>query len=533
MKFVRYSNILRLLCIGIGLNTLLSCNDKWDDHFHDGQTDNRKSLTELLGSNSNLSRFEEMVKLSGYDKLLSASQAYTVWAPANDALADIDMTNIAEVKRIVENHIGRFTYPSPSEEMRVRTINGKRHLFSPYEGGIALDEVSISQQEQLANNGLLYEIESRIPYKENLHEYISKHNEYSELNSFLSSFQEVIFDPSLSTEIDIDDAGRPVYDSVMVDYNILLQHPVYGLGNILSEDSTYTMLIPDNEAWQNAYQRIFPYFAVYNSEAEYADSVQDIRTKLAIVQDLIVRGNIDIETASSVSTTSGSEITNIADLYKSSAKIEMSNGIGFSSDNLAYNNTETWSKPIKVEGEEQEGRSYNNTQTSIYTRVVPAESPFTEVSGDSYIEVQPISNSINPTVVFELPEVLAGKYNIYVTFVPAAIEGEEMANDSTKMSFTLSYQNEKGQIRTTSNRNNNLVTSGSKMVTLLAFEAFEFPVSNYHDFLYKAYNGTTDIETTTLLSVATNVTAADFNKGTYTRRFRLDRIILEPIKLDY
>ena len=86
----RYSGILTLAAI-----TLFSSCSEWDDHF---ETDNNVShatsnLYEALCQNSETSRFAELAASVGYDKVLSSSQTYTVFAPSNEALANLETSN--------------------------------------------------------------------------------------------------------------------------------------------------------------------------------------------------------------------------------------------------------------------------------------------------------------------------------------------------------------------------------------------------------------------------------------------------------
>lgn len=102
----RYSGILTLAAI-----TLFSSCSEWDDHF---ETDNNVShatsnLYEALCQNSETSRFAELAASVGYDKVLSSSQTYTVFAPSNEALANLETNNEEEIKKIVTNHIARYT----------------------------------------------------------------------------------------------------------------------------------------------------------------------------------------------------------------------------------------------------------------------------------------------------------------------------------------------------------------------------------------------------------------------------------------
>ena len=274
------------------------------------------------------------------------------------------------------------------------------------------------------------------------------------------------------------------------------------------------MVVPTNEAWQAAYERIAPSFKVYDAEDHVADSLQDIRTRLAIVGNLIYRDTVPTQ------------------LIDGTTELSASNGRILSAPVLNYDNRETWDKPVSVEAEQQNGRTYNNTLTSVYTRNVTASSQVEGISGDSYIEVIPISTSTNPTVIFDIPGVLAGSYNVYAVFLPATVEGTMEELDSTRVSFTVSYQNTNG--RSASKRNNvkTLLTSGSDITRMLAFENLEIPVSNTTDRLW-LIDDTHDISAlpvTTQLTITTNVTAKEFSSGELSRSFRLDRMIFEPIK---
>ncbi|MBO7139429.1 MAG: hypothetical protein J6W19_02475 [Prevotella sp.] len=202
---------------------------------------------------------------------------------------------------------------------------------------------------------------------------------------------------------------------------------------------------------------------------------------------------------------------------------------------LNFDSRETWDKPVIVEAEKQNGRTYNNTLTSVYQRSVTASSLIENVSGESYIEVMPISTSTNPTVIFDIPNLLAGTYNVYAVFLPATVEGATAELDSTKVNFTLTYMNDKGRSATkkpTTAEARELITSGTQTTTMLALKDVEIPVSNTTDrlWLMEESNDPSTLPTTTTLTITTNVTAREFSSGTYARSFRLDRIIFEPVE---
>ena len=512
--------------------SLGSCSE-WDDHYEagNGAAASSQNLYEALRQDSETQRFAQLAASVGYDKVLASSQTYTVFAPGNEALAGLDENDKDEVKKIVTNHIARYSNPSSTGTAEaVRMLNGKVYHF---DNSSSFEGCHINAADMRSANGIIHHIDGQVPYAYNIYEYIQAKPEFSELYSFIHQFDETKFDADNSVEIDIDDQGRPVYDSIMVSYNKLLEHRQYGLGHIADEDSVYSMVLPTNEAWAAAYKRIAPYYKVYDTDAALADSLQQIRTKLAIMNDLVYRGrHADPAAEDSLVSTTGSVIHSPADLTASATTVQASNGYVFVVNNLNYDNTETWNKPISVEGEEQNGRSYNNTLTSVFTRNVKAESTVKNVSGDSYIEVQPISGSTNPSVTFEVPGVLAGKYNVYAVLLPALMDGEDAEVDSTKMQFSISYVNANGRNTSKTNKSKTLITNSRELTKMLAFEQIEFPVSDYTDNLWRTdeNNHEEELKTKTTITVMTNVTAKEYSSKTYTRTFRLDRIILEPIK---
>ncbi len=70
------------------------------------------------------------------------------------------------------------------------------------------------------------------------------------------------------------------------------------------------------------------------------------------------------------------------------------------------------------------------------------------------------------------------------------------------------------------------------MTLIKVAEAFSFPTSNFYDRLWSMDESHSELDksVTTTLLVSTNVSNAEFNRNELTRRFRLDRIILIPVK---
>jgi hypothetical protein len=510
-----------------------ACSDERDEHYNRSEALPEENLLELMSKNDDLSIFTHIVKIAAYDSLLTSNQTFTVWAPVNESFSDVDLGNLnkEQARLIVGNHIARFNYSTSTAPGKlIRMIDKK--VYSYADGGASFGNTRLIRSDIPAKNGLLHGIDSRISYHYNLYEYILSTPETSKLADFVRSFDEELFDEFLSLPVDVDANGQTVYDTVTVSYNRLFDNPVLGLGQINKEDSLYTMIIPNNDAWDAAYANISPYFNIYHTSAAYADSVRKIRTSLAILENLIYRGRIDQPASlDSLVSTAPSVISDPSGLFYGSVPVAASNGIIFQTDELHYDNTETWSKNIIVESDIAAGRTIG-TNTAVYTQTV-TDNEEIPVSDHRYIEVQATTPTAQPSVTFELPDVLSGKYDIYVEFIPGSISG--MSSDSTKLMFELTYVNASGRPTTRLVNLASFVTSGTRKVKMKIFDQFEFLYSNYYDRLWEIdylnnLHDITEYVVTNKLMVRTNVTTTEMNNNIFSRKFRIDRIILEAVR---
>ena len=542
MKYsIKYSFLFIVLTICI---FLFSCNDDWNNYYNNAVSSSDANLYELIKQNSQISKFAKLIEISGYDKILSASQAYTVWAPDNESLSSVDTNTIDSVQArlIVENQIARFNNPTsvPSGKS-IRMMNKKIYSYSD-DGGISFGGKLLIEKNIIANNGLLQITNGLIPYFSNLYEFITTNENTSSIADFISQFQEKLFDEALSIPID-NENGMIIYDSITTPYNRLFEYPRLGLGSINNEDSIYTMLVPTNAAWKTAYERIAPYFKVYNKNQLYADSVSNVQTSLAIVNNLIFRGRIPdpyaVDSLISTYTTfmyynlgQKTVIHEVKDLFGGSEKTTASNGLIYLTGNLNLDNVGTWNPPIVIEAENTNGR-VTGSNTTISSRIVTIGSPIQDVSGGRYIFIEPTNSSSQASVTFSIPDVLSCKYNIYIDLLPSIDDNNVFSNDSTMLAFNLSYMGSDGTLKTaTASNSPEYTTSGTQKVRMEIFSEFEFPVSNYVDQLWymNPQNKPENLVATTTLTIRTNVTTQQVTSTLYTRRFSIDAIIFEPIQ---
>ena len=142
--------------ISIGLlavaGVMASCSEDWDNHYEPSDQVAQESVMELIQTDPELSTFAKMLDIAGYDDLLASSQTFTVFAPTNEALADVDLEDVDAVKRIVLNHIARFNNSTAAGDGHtVKMYNGKRFAFD----GDTFGSVGLERTDIIANNGIL------------------------------------------------------------------------------------------------------------------------------------------------------------------------------------------------------------------------------------------------------------------------------------------------------------------------------------------------------------------------------------------
>ena len=155
-----------------------------------------------------------------------------------------------------------------------------------------------------------------------------------------------------------------------------------------------------------------------------------------------------------------------------------------------------------MEAEYLNGRT-TSTSTSAYVRNTDVNSAVQGVSNNSYLEVTNATGTAE--VTFEIPQILAGKYDVYVDFVPPVIDGVALAEEKTRLEFRLVYPR--------ADRN------GTSNISRDDYDGMWFMDEN---------NSTDDVKVRTTLRIRTNVKASEVNVK-YRRRFRVDRIRFVPV----
>lgn len=521
-----------------------ACSD-WDDHYTDNVTGGASaSLWENIQANGNLSEFASLLKKGGYDELLNGSQTYTVWAPLDgtynyDSLASISVSALQN--EFLANHVAQFNFSaSGAIDDDVTMLNSKVMKFTG-NGSYSIDGVSVSTANLPGNNGTLYTINGKMPFLPNIFE--SLNSDYYPLDSisnFYNSYTTSTLDEDRSVIGPIVNGEQTYLDSVMTSYNLLR---VLYQQRIQVEDSSYTMILPTNKAWNSAVATlkdlyVYPSQLTYVTDPNDASTNQQLTINNTYLQDSLVKRSILVDLAynnnmydngkllslqtggtlavdSLVSTTGSVVYTEDAnDLFVGATRVDKSNGAVWITDSLRMRPWTSWSPVIKVECEYGSRLSYSrNAVTSVVSTTTKNANVEGTVSGSGYLEVTPTRTNVYPEVGFAIPNVRSTTYKVYVVVAPANYVSSTVAlADPIQMRTRFLYNDANGRDRNTSNYNAR--ENDVAKVDTVELEDVTFPV---------AYAGT---DATPLLRIQSR--ARDYNA----KIMRLDCIILVPKTLD-
>ena len=268
---------------------LFSCKDQWEDHNALRQTVLSETLDQLVSSNTSLSKFNEYLKKTGYDKILASSKMFTVWAPSNDALSNLDQTIVddtAKLKQFIGNHIAYQEYSTDSKvDLKIKMLNKKNAIYKAGDqtiNGVSIDNTS---RNLYCKNGILHVIKSPIYAKQNIWDYFLGLSDVlvKSQQLFLSNYI-ITFDVANSKQIGSNANGEPIYDTVWIYKNIFLN----SVKDVSNEDSTYTFFVMKNDAFSNEFNKMKKYLTDTTSNPSF--NMTNYNTDEEVFKDVVVRG---------------------------------------------------------------------------------------------------------------------------------------------------------------------------------------------------------------------------------------------------
>lgn len=453
------------------------CSD-WDDHYDNGGADgsvtSNMSLWEEISSREDMSQFAQLLKRVGYDQLLSSGQSYTVWAPTNDAL-DFDkyeaMSDSLLKAELLNNHIARGYHRAVGAiNERVYLLNKKVMDFEG-DGSYNIGGIPVETSNVVGKNGVMHVMNQLIDFRPNFYDYFSR----SGADGYATTVLDSIFKSNQHREMDLDNSvkgpmkdGMITYlDTVYVDKNYLYDELNIQLA---TEDSSYTMILPTDHAWEVAKKKMSAYYTyptqiapfTYNFDkdgnAQYvvesqmkiaADSLTNANGENRMLGKLTFSnttnpclrdGGLPTSALDSIRSTRSNYFCNTldyrgmafngsdaSDLFVGANKRVLSNGVAWVTDSLRFKPWQ-YAAPLiclRATSGNYQAANANVARTQTVRLSSDDRNPLVEGSlhTSSYYKVSGTQN-LRPTLYFYIPNVVKTKYAVYLTMVPENIDDE-------------------------------------------------------------------------------------------------------------
>jgi uncharacterized surface protein with fasciclin (FAS1) repeats len=349
---------------------LSGCKDKWEDHNKIQDSILAENLLSQIQLNPELSKFAEYLNKTGYDKVVASSKTFTIWAPTNLALRNLDpaiVNDTARLKPFIANHISYQSYftSMPNPLITIRTLNGKNILFSK----VKFEEANIIVADRYVGNGVLHTIDLAIVPKLNAWEYLNS-APTSLQQSFLQSQNYIYRDSSRAEVTGIDPkTGIPILKEGTGYFARNKFHE--RVANISNEDNKYTFVMLTDDAFNTEKTKLSKYFTVNNPLATPARNafVTDSITSWNIAKDLAFRGDYTLANLPDT-LTSNDSIRIHLDKSAILQTIKVSNGIVFVMNRIDY----VMSRkiiPVIIQGENWASYMENVGTRNVITRRNP------------------------------------------------------------------------------------------------------------------------------------------------------------------
>lgn len=478
MKKNKYIRLLLLTPL-FALATGCSDYDDWNTVQEDSNPAAEQTLWENITSQSQISDFLKVLKKAGLQETLSANRYYTVWAPLDGTFnvdSVLNCTDDAILQQFINNHIAEYNHLAKGNLYeKVKTLNKKAYEFMLSDGGYTYNtQPLVANMYNLpSSNGTLHVINGESEFLPNGLEALSMIEDIDSIARYINQYNDTTLDTRSSVIGPVVNGKQTYLDSVFTTSNTMTTRL---RARIESEDSTYSILLPNNEAYTKQYNTIKPFFKfydgtkcqVYNETTNGFDTqtitastvgvnftfLTDSMTRRSIVENLFYSNNnkynMHLVKADAVnfndtimSTTrdkfsNGDEVFNEQYIVN---KERLSNGVGFVVDTLAFKPWETYNPEIRVAG----FNAVRHLNELTFSRVMLNE----EYINTDLVSLEPGQNlsfcwatsgeRSKPEVDYYIEGLKATTYNIYAVIPPANIDLRDTITAVKPNIFNFSY----------------------------------------------------------------------------------------------
>ena len=478
MKKINYIRLLLLTPL-FALATACSDYDDWNTVQEDSNPAAEQTLWENITSQSQISDFVKVLKKAGLQETLSANRYYTVWAPLDGTFnvdSVLNCTDEAILAQFINNHIAEYNHLAKGNLYeRVKTLNKKSYEFM-----LSGSEYTYNSQKLVSNmynlpssNGTLHIINGESEFLPNGLEALSMIDGIDSVAAYINQFNDTTLDTRSSVIGPVVNGKQTYLDSVFTTSNTLTTRL---RARIESEDSTYSILLPTDEAYMEQYNTIKPFYKfydgmkcqVYNEATDNFDAqtitsstigvnftfLSDSLTRRQIVDNLFYSNNNKynmhlvkddaINFNDTIMSTNRDKFSNGDEIFSKDyivMKERLSNGYGFVVNKLAFKPWETYNPEIRVAG----FNAVRHINEQTFSRVSLAE----EYVNTDLVTLEPGQNlsycwatsgeRSKPEVDYYITGLKATTYNVYAVIPPANVDLRDTINAVKPNILNFSY----------------------------------------------------------------------------------------------
>lgn len=422
--FVSFMAVLSIIFLFSGCNK----DKEWDEHYMQADQRLNDNLLTILKADPDLSTFTGYLHDTGYDSLLTYSQAYTVWAPVNSAFASVSTDTLTDpvlLKVLIGNHLSRFSFATTDvgTGKNVKMYSGKYNLFSGSGGIFHLAGAGITEGDILTRNGILHKVDKVVSVRPNIWDYMRYSGDFSKAMNYLDTFDIQVFDPYSSIRTGNNTLGQPIYDSVFIYSSTYFDK----VGDLNAEEDHLTYLGLTDAAYDKAYNYFKNFYKFPVADTTEQNSLKAIFRNLVFPSVSLQNLPDDY-----ITNTWGNKIK--IDASSVTEDVLLSNGHVFVLDTLTCSATDIIYKPVRYEVEDVRRRTIGNTSAVTITKAYDLASSGNFKNTVAYILTTAPTTS-NDYFEVKFSNVLSANYDVYVKFTPIG------ASKDTKLTFRLVYSN--------------------------------------------------------------------------------------------
>lgn len=383
--------------------TLFSCSDPWSDRESNGDQNLNSTLAEAITNTSQTSKFAELLTKTGYDKILSASKTYTVFAPSNEAIAQLDasvLNNPEALSAFVANHITLTTYSSVRNEetVQIKMLSDK---YLNFKGNNLISDATIVSADHYAKNGVFHIINHTLTPQKNIWEYIKSQTGSSSMSNYLASLDDFYIYTSDSIAKANNTTPGVIADSLS---NSFLKN-VY---NVSNEKNSYTMFLIEDQGFNSEVQNLRDYLQKPSNNPSIDSTT--IYSRYFTVRDMVFPKAYKLnELPGELTTRFGAKVT-IDKTQIVGEPIVLSNGIVYRMKKMEIPLKDRL-VPTIIQGEKNAGYFPSDLRSKMmYRDLQVPNSPPGVVFNDIYVKNTKVSNAY---LYYPATEFYSTTYKVY------------------------------------------------------------------------------------------------------------------------